>query len=41
MPEKDSLCEGCNEKTWEIKSLGKKLCNDCYVTTYRQAHESW
>ena len=41
MPVEDVLCEECNKKSWEIQSLGKKLCDDCYSTTYRQAHESW
>ena len=41
MSEEGVLCEECNEKSWDIQSLGKKLCNDCYGTTYRQAHESW
>ena len=34
-------CEECKKEPWEVESLGKKLCNNCYGTNFRQAHESW
>ena len=41
MPENDELCEVCKKEMWQVESLGKRLCEDCYGSTYRQAHESW
>ena len=37
----ENLCEECRRKPWEVESLGKKFCNNCYGTNFRQAHESW
>ena len=41
MPEDNELCEECKKKTWEVESLSKKFCKDCYGNNFRQAHESW
>jgi hypothetical protein len=37
----DDLCQECKKEIWEVESLGKKLCNNCYGSNFRQAHESW
>ena len=37
----NDVCEECKKEPWEVESLGKKLCNNCYGTNFRQAHESW
>ena len=41
MSEDNELCEDCKKESWEVESLGKKYCNNCYGSTYSQAHEAW
>ena len=41
IPDDIELCEECKEETWEVESLGKKFCHNCYGSNFRQAHESW
>ena len=41
MSDDSSLCQECNKESWGVESLGKKFCNNCYGSNFRQAHESW